>query len=423
MVLLELSGNVMAQKTNILENKWFNHIDAGFSFGTSGLGFDFSTPMSKWARLRVGGVFSPSYHYNASFGMEVAEGLSEAEQNRRFQKLSETMEALTGKATKSTVDMQATMNMNNFKMLVDIYPFKDCHKFYLTVGFYYGNSTIVDVHNTPESMRNLEAINTYNSMYKKALAKESLIDLEGLGIKDDGSASFEKANEKLRGWGARPNGTSEKGYNEGDVPSDINTVFGVDPTANRYFAEYGISIPMGELTHDIVAQEDIYYDYTEVLDNPYYIDDNNGGYTQVQYRTDSNGRIIKKGEIKYKKGEVMQKAGETLHFVPDENNTVNVSAKVNKFKPYIGVGYCSPITKDKRTNISVNAGVMFWGGKPSVDIKTPMGVDADGNIVYCSYDLVRDVKNLPGKVDKYINLVKKLPVFPELSISISQRLW
>lgn len=422
LALLALSCTAKAQQTDVQHNGWFNHFDVAFTVGTSGLGFDLATPMSEWARLRMGGVFRPLYRYDASFNMEISEGLSNAEQNDRFEKLSTTLQALTGKTPNRTVDMQGDLKMNNFKFLVDIFPIKNCRKFHFTMGFYYGNDVIVDVRNTPESVRNLEAINAYNSMYKKALAKENLIDLGSLGIEDAGGATFESANRRLRYWGARANGPVEKGYNEGDVLSDWNEAFGVDPTDNRYYAEYGMSLPIGTMKHDLIAEEDIYYDYTEVLDNPYYAV-KNGEDVLVSVRTDANGREIRKGSLRYKKGEVVRRAGETLRFVPDEDNSITAAARVNKFKPYVGVGFDTPITKDKRTSIAIDAGVMFWGGKPSVDISTPVGVDAEGNKVYCTVNLVNDVSDLPSNVARYVNSVKKYSVFPEISLRISQRLW
>lgn len=422
LALLGLSVTAKAQDTNIQRNGWFNHFDVAFTVGTSGLGFDLATPMSEWARLRMGGVFRPLYRYDASFNMEVAEGLSKTEQDSRFEKLSTTLQALTGKTPNRTVDMQGDLRMNNFKFLVDIFPVKSCRKFHVTMGFFYGNDVIVDVQNTPESVRNLEAINAYNAMYHKALAKESLIDLGSLGIENGGGANFESANRRLRYWGAKETGSTERGYNDGDVPSEMNGLLGIEPSNNRYYAEYGMSLPIGTMKKDLIAEEDIYYDYSEVLDNPYYAV-KNGENVLVEYRTDANGVEKKKGNLRYKKGDVIRRAGETLRFVPDENNNITAEARVNKFKPYIGLGFDTPITKDKRTSIALDAGVMFWGGKPSVDISTPVGVDAEGNKVYCTVDLVKDVTNLPSNVERYVNSVKKYSVFPEISLRISQRLW
>lgn len=413
---------VNTQVKPIEKNGWFNHFDVAFTVGSSGLGFDLATPMSEWARLRMGGVFRPLYRYDASFNMEVSEGLSNDEQDHRFERMSETLKALTGKTPTRTVDMQGDLKMNNFKFLVDVFPFKNFRKLHFTMGFYYGNDVIVDVQNTSESVRNLEAINAYNSMYKKALAKESLIDLGSMGVENAGEGTFEMANSRLRYWGARTEGTVEKGYNKGDTPSEMNELLGIDPSNNRYYSEFGISLPIGTMTRDIIADQDIYYDYSEKLDNAYYVDDGDD-LRQVEYRTDANGRVKKAGEIRYRKGEVIRSAGEVLRFVPDENNSIVAAARVNKFKPYVGLGFDTPITKDKRTCIAIDAGVMFWGGKPSVDISTPVGVDVEGNKVYCTVDLVKDVTNLPSNIARYVNSVKKYSVFPEISLRISQRLW
>lgn len=103
LALLCLSNAATAQETpvntqvkTIERNGWFNHFDVAFTVGTSGLGFDLATPVSEWARLRMGGVFRPLYRYDASFNMEVSEGLSSDEQDHRFERMSETLKALTG---------------------------------------------------------------------------------------------------------------------------------------------------------------------------------------------------------------------------------------------------------------------------------------------------------------------------------------
>lgn len=424
-VLLTVSAAAMAQTLEALKPKkqgWFNHLDAAFTVGTGGLGFDFATPMSEWAQLRIGGEFRPLYRYDASFNMEVGEGMQTANHAELFQKYSDMMQVITGRQMSENIDVQGDLRMNHFKLLVDIFPFKKFRKLHFTVGFYYGNDVIVDVHNTKESTRDLEAINIYNSMYHKALGKESLVDLGSLGITDDGAATSDYANFLLRNWGARLKGQTEKGPNEGDVPSDANAALGIDPDNNRYFAEYAISMGLGNAAHDIIADQDIYYDHSEVLDNPYYVE-RDGELVVVTYRTDDNGREIKKGGLRYKKGEVMRHTGDRVRYVPDASNTVNVDARVNKFKPYLGMGFTTPLTKDKRTNLSVDAGVLFWGGRPSIIVNAPMGVDAEGNTVYTAIDLVKDVTDMPGKVQSYVNSVKKFVVFPEISLRISQRLW
>lgn len=430
------------QEDKLFRNGIFNHIDFAVSGGTSGIGFEFAAPVTDMFRVRAGGVFMPILHYDASFGMEVAEGLSDGANNDRFDKLSSMMETFTGYKPQKQVQMAGSLSMNNFKFLVDIFPFKNNKHWHATVGFYYGNSTLIDAKNTAESMNTLTAVATYNTMYRRTLANKSPLDLSPMGIDLDNSqiVQVQEYKDKLRRWGliegTEDNIIIEYEYDlyEGGHHTDGKIEL---PTGQ--FSEYGISIPAGKYAHDVIAQEDIYYDYTEKLYRELKEGDMNPLHQNIShlhqnvpidfnadeyhYQKDANGRYIKEGEIRYKKGEVMHRAGETFRMVPDENNTVSVSANAAKFKPYIGIGYEFSINKDRRFNVGVDAGVMFWGNHPSVDVQTPIGVNAQGETIYMTYDLTRDVTGLPSSIDNYVSSVKRLPVFPELSLRLSYRLW
>lgn len=423
------------QEDKLFRNGIFNHIDFAVSGGTSGIGFEFAAPVTDMFRVRVGGVFMPQIHYDATFGMEVAEGLSDKDNNDRFDKLSSMMESFTGYKPQKQVQMAGSLTMNNFKFLVDIFPFKNNKHWHATVGFYYGNSTLIDAKNTAESMNTLTAVATYNTMYRRTLANKSPLDLSSMGIDLDNSeiTQVQEYKDKLRKWGMR--GKTEEytvRYEYDNLLDGQHYTDGEIILEKGQFSEYGISIPMGQYSHDVIAQEDIYYDHTEKLYreliegnmNPLHenvsIDVNADEY---HYQKDANGRYIKEGEIRYKKGEVMHRAGETFRMVPDENNTVSVSANAAKFKPYIGIGYEFSINKDRRFNVGVDAGVMFWGNHPSVDVQTPVGVNAQGETIYMTYDLTRDVTGLPNSIDNYVSSVKRWPVFPEFSLRLSYRLW
>ncbi len=415
-------GSAMAQESTMMQNGWFNHVDAAVNVSTSGVGFDIASPMGSWASLRVGGHWRPFVKYDATFNFDVAEGLSSSESNSRFEQMADIMKALTGKTPTRSVAVEGDMRMNNFKLLVDFFPIKDNHRFRVTAGFYYGNKSLIDARNSAASALDLQAVNIYNTLYKRALAQESIIDLEALGIANSGGSTFEEANEKLRNWGARLESDQAKSYNDGDVPSEINELLGIDPTDNRYFAEWGLSVWMGTMKRDIVATEDIYYDYSEKLDNPYWIEVD-GELQLREYRTDANGREIKEGNLRYAKGEVIYHAGDALRYVPDEDGVAEVKSHVNRFKPYIGVGYSWYLTKDHRTQLGVDAGVMLWGGTPSINVKVPVGNNADGETVYAKVNLAKDVKDSPSKIQHYIDILNKFPVFPEIGIRISHRIW
>jgi hypothetical protein len=84
---------------------------------------------------------------------------------------------------------------------------------------------------------------------------------------------------------------------------------------------------------------------------------------------------------------------------------IAIPAKVNTLKLYIGAGYELPITKDKRTKIGIDAGILIWGGKPKVEA-------------------FEGLSNVAGhNTEGYLKSADKYPVYPEASIRISQCLW
>ena len=402
------------QNTN--DERWFNHLDFAIAGGSGGVGFDIAAPMTEWAQLRIGGEWRPFKTYHASFGLEVAENLSKDAQTAYFERMSDIMECATGIRPQSTVKMKGDLKMNNFKLLVDVFPLKNHRNFHVTVGFYYGNSTLVEASNTAESMRNLTIVNAFNAAYKRAVANESLIDFEAVGIDNSGEARFEAVYDKLLRWG----------MSSSIAPDEHLDAMTGATMHNPYFAEYGLSVPVGRYNHDIIAQEDIYWADDEYLYDVNYDEEGLSHFTDGTYfneKFEATTHRHRKGEIRYHKGDVVHKAGDPMRVVPDDNNMVTITATANKFKPYIGAGYTIPITRDQRTQLSMDAGLLFWGGKPSINFKTALGVDADGNTVYYNVDMVRELKDLPNGVQYYVNRISHFPVFPEITLRLSQRLW
>ena len=113
--------------------------------------------------------------------------------------------------------------------------------------------------------------------------------------------------------------------------------------------------------------------------------------------TDAQGNIHKKGE--------------TYYMQPNENSMVSVDARTNSFKPYLGVGYEGRLIKgNDNYKIGFDAGVMFWGGTPSI-------ITHDGT------DLVHDVEDINGKVGDYVKLIKGVKVFPVLNLRITHTIF
>jgi len=105
------------------------------------------------------------------------------------------------------------------------------------------------------------------------------------------------------------------------------------------------------------------------------------------------------------------KQGETYYMLPNENSMVTVEARTNSFKPYLGVGYEGRLIKgNDNYKIGFDAGLMFWGGTPSI-------------ITHEGMDLANDVEDINGKVGDYVKLIKGVKAFPVLNLRITRRIF
>ena len=151
-----------------------------------------------------------------------------------------------------------------------------------------------------------------------------------------------------------------------------------------------MSIYMGDYTHDVLYDEDVVApEGGLIIDGVFYMP----------------------GDVIHAKGEVKYPAGSAYRVVPDENSMVKAWAYANRIKPYVGFGYGGRLLKkDDSWHVSFDCGAMFWGGVPKV-------VTHDGT------DLVNDVRNIPGKVGDYVDIIKNFHVFPVLNLRLTKRLF
>ena len=106
-------------------------------------------------------------------------------------------------------------------------------------------------------------------------------------------------------------------------------------------------------------------------------------------------------------GNVIHKKGEPYVMTPDEDHMVKANMEVNAFKPYFGFGYDGRLVKgNDRLKVGVDAGIMLWGGKPSL-------LTHDGT------DLINDVEGVTGKVGDYVDVMSSLTVFPVVNVKFS----
>lgn len=103
----------------------FDHVGGGISLGTDGIGFDVAAPINDYFGVRMGLSFLPKITYG--FDMDIDSSSS----------------SFSSKKVKG----EGKLNMVDFKLLFDAYPFKNS-SFHVTVGAFIGSSKVVSIYNT-----------------------------------------------------------------------------------------------------------------------------------------------------------------------------------------------------------------------------------------------------------------------------------
>ncbi|MCD8288986.1 MAG: hypothetical protein LUC26_03615 [Prevotella sp.] len=139
------------------DNNMFNHLAAGITVGTPGIGADVAAPIGNYVQVRAGFATFPQIKYSTSLDVYVPE------------------EATTvGYNIPGEVEVEGKTGFTNGKILVDVFPFKRS-SFHVTAGAYFGGSTVVKVGNKVDGA--LSEINRYN-------ANEGINDPIGLELGD-----------------------------------------------------------------------------------------------------------------------------------------------------------------------------------------------------------------------------------------------
>lgn len=161
------------------DKQLFNHMDLGVTAGATGIGMEMSMPMSQWARVRAGFTYMPHFKLNSRFGVETGDGsnLSQGTIN----KLVDMMSSLTHMNIDDHVDMKLEPTWTQFKLLVDVLPFKNNKHWSLTVGLFAGPNRVGKAYNRPEEAATLLGVNMYNYFYTKSCLGESMFGDVELG--------------------------------------------------------------------------------------------------------------------------------------------------------------------------------------------------------------------------------------------------
>lgn len=96
-----------------------------------------------------------------------------------------------------------------------------------------------------------------------------------------------------------------------------------------------------------------------------------------------------------------------IHF--DANGIAHGNIKVNKFRPYVGIGFGRSVPR-KRFGVSGDFGVQFWG-KPKVYEKQAGG------------DVELKKENLGDEGSKYYEVISKISVWPVLNLRLTYRIF
>jgi hypothetical protein len=110
---------------------------------------------------------------------------------------------------------------------------------------------------------------------------------------------------------------------------------------------------------------------------------------------------------------------------PDENGNLKVEAKVNGFKPYLGIGFGRAVPKGS-VGVQFDLGVQFWG-KPEVHGNMEYIEPSTGQVV-TRYEKINKNRIISQNKDYQdlkdaIKTIEKIGVYPVLNIRINGRIF
>ena len=215
------------------EHNIFQHLDISLTAGTTGIGIDVASPVGKYVQLRAGYEFMPRFTKRMAFDLTINGQPARAydkdgnRQETTFDRMKDFLYEFTGYDVDDHADMIGKPTINNFKFLVDVFPFRQNKHWHFTAGFYWGPSRFAYAENAIESMQTLSAVGIYNQMYNKAVIGEPLIEYEGVSL-DVPEELYQKIKDLGRlGFAV--------GYFKHDIIDDAGNI--IHKSGERYIVE------------------------------------------------------------------------------------------------------------------------------------------------------------------------------------------
>lgn len=157
----------LAEKMN--EHGVFNTIEIAANIGTTGLGLEVASPMTEWTKLRVGFDWMPHFTIPMTFNLD---SYVDGHISNKFDKIQDLMYQMSGMTIDKEIEMNSKPTMTTFRLLVDVYPFKNNRHWHFTAGFFIGGSSVGTSINKMQEMPSLLALNMYDRMYKGITADD-----------------------------------------------------------------------------------------------------------------------------------------------------------------------------------------------------------------------------------------------------------
>lgn len=169
--MLSISAN--AENDNLFakmkRHHVFSSLEVAANIGTTGLGLELASPMTDWAKLRVGFDCMPRFKNDLLFNVE---NFKDNKIDDNFDRINEMMMNRTGYSISRDIRMESKTSIQTFRCLVDIYPFKSNRHWHITAGFFAGGNSIATTLNTREDMTSIMGIKIYESLYNTVSSED-----------------------------------------------------------------------------------------------------------------------------------------------------------------------------------------------------------------------------------------------------------